>query len=98
MANSTSSPATSTPGAASPAAHEKSRVYILHFRQGNMLQKKHFNFCGPLREAVMRAREHCDKMGYRHVWTRPFVVDLEHQEKLKATGYEGNVEDAFDEA
>lgn len=65
---------------------ERERIYTLHFRQGNLVQQKHFNFRGPLAEAVIRAREHCQKMGSRFIWCRPFVVDLDHQENLKAQG------------
>ena len=65
---------------------ERERIYTLHFRQGNLVQQKHFNFRGPLAEAVIRAREHCQKMGSRFIWCRPFVVDRDHQENLKAQG------------
>lgn len=61
----------------------KARVFRLQYRQGNEIKEKHFNFSGPLQEAILRGRDHCEKMGYRFILVRPFIVDLEHQEKLK---------------
>lgn len=87
MANSSSITGTSSitpiPAAADTVFKNKERIYILHFRQGNQVQIKHFNFTGNLKDAAERAKIHCERMGYRFIFVRPFVVDLDHQESMK---------------
>ncbi len=61
----------------------KERIFVLHFKHQNQIKQKNFNFRGPLQEAILRGKEHCNTMGYRFVLVRPFVVDLDHQENLK---------------
>jgi len=61
------------------------RVYCLHYRMGNRPPtQKNFNFSGDLKEAAKRARAHCETMQYVYIYTSPFIVDLDHQEKIKA--------------
>ena len=72
----------------STSAVERERVYILYYRKGNEVLTKHFLFRGPLKDAIARGRSHCAAMGYSCMFVRPFIVDLEHQEKLKSESYE----------
>ena len=65
------------------SAKERERIFVLHFKHQNQIKQKNFNFRGPLKEAIERGKDHCNKMGYRFVLVRPFVVDLTHQEDLK---------------
>ncbi len=82
---------------ASPSSKEntelvtrRDRAYRLQFRHKNRFQtpggavkEKVFWFDGNLKEAVARARVHCDLMDYVFVYCMPHIVDLEAQEKLK---------------
>ena len=73
--------------------HEgRERDYILYYRKGNEVLTKHFLFKGPLKDAIKRGRDHCVNMGYTCMFVRPFIVDLEHQEKLKGDSYEDYAE------
>lgn len=64
------------------------RIYRLYYRQGTEMKEKHFEFQGNLKEATERARKHCEVMGIRFIWVRPFIVHLEHQEEMKLKGEE----------
>lgn len=67
-----------------PGLPTEVRYYEMSFRYGNIPHlTKVFPFPGGLRDATLRAQQHCLKMNYRHIWTRPFIVDLDAQEKLK---------------
>jgi hypothetical protein len=63
------------------------REYALHYRHGNNPNcQKNFQFKGTFREAMARARTHCDKMGYRFILLRPAISDLESDEKNRENG------------
>jgi hypothetical protein len=63
------------------------RSYTIFFRQGNNPQgSKNFIFTGSFRDAMVRARAHCDKMGYRFILLRPMLADLELDEKNRQNG------------
>ena len=49
---------------------------------------KTFLFDGPLRKAADRGRAHCDLMGYVFNYVKPFVSDLEFDEKRKLATWE----------
>jgi hypothetical protein len=59
-------------------------IYILFYRHGmNAGCQKGF-FCeGDIKQAVQRAQRHCEVMGYRYIFVRPFVSDIEEEEKYK---------------
>jgi hypothetical protein len=60
------------------------RLYILYYRfRSSIPFSKVFPFDGPLVGAAERGKKHCELMGYSFVIVRPFIVDLEHQEKRK---------------
>jgi hypothetical protein len=68
------------------------RVYLLYYHYGTVPWViKGFFFDGPMKDAIIRAREHCLRMGIRFIKIRPLVVDLEEQERRKEQGeYEEN--------
>ena len=78
-----------------PGLPEETRYYIMSYRYGNIPHlTKVFPFKGGLRDAIKRAQMHCTVMNYRHILTRPFIVDLDEQEKVRKSdpsAYEENV-------
>jgi hypothetical protein len=63
----------------------RERFYTLVYRRGAQVKEKNFPFAGKLDGAIQRGREHCRKMGnIRFVVVRPFIVDLDYQEEIKA--------------
>jgi hypothetical protein len=67
---------------------ERERLYTLAYRQGSQVKEKHFPFNGKLGGAIERGKLHCNRMGIKFVVVRPFVVDLDYQERLKFEGRE----------
>lgn len=73
-----------------PQDSQPVRVYKLQFRHlnranyaGGPVKEFMFNFAGPLKDAVARAREHCQIMDYKYVYCCPAILDLESREELK---------------
>ncbi len=67
-----------------------SDVFSMYYRKGNDVLNLQFQCkrpssdCPPrehFRIAVERAKRHCDMMRYKFLWARPFVVDLDEEEK-----------------
>lgn len=57
------------------------KVWTLFYRHGvNPRCEKGFYHDGDMRSAVDRAKKHCELMGYRYIFIRPFVVDIEQEE------------------
>ena len=58
-------------------------TYILYYRQGMSPhpQMKGFLLKGDLQQGIARAKRHCETMGYRFVQLRPFISNLETEEK-----------------
>jgi hypothetical protein len=70
-----------------PIPNAKS-LYVLYYRQGAnpSYMQKWFEFSGNLTEAINRGRKHCEIMNMRFLSVRPFLSDLETEEKsLSAT-------------
>lgn len=62
-------------------------LYHLYYRKGN--ESPHpiqvvFHHKGPMKAAITRAREHCEKTGKRFILVRPFTIDFEREEKMVA--------------
>lgn len=73
---------------------QEDRVYCLYYRAGNRQPaEKHFRFKGDLKAASERARAHCQLMQYVYIYTVPFIVDLDHQEKVKSADPGANFEE-----
>jgi hypothetical protein len=79
----------------------KSRAYKLQFRHTNRfnmtsgkVQELVFWFKGDLKEATVRARQHCEVMNYTYIYCFPYIVDLEAREALKLK-HEGSYEDEY---
>lgn len=66
------------------------RYYRLVFFQGTRQDEKIFPFKGGQSDAILRGRLHCERMGYRFGIVRPAIVDLDHQENLKASDSDWN--------
>jgi hypothetical protein len=67
----------------------KFRTYRLfyHFRAAAPLDLV-FEHEGTFHEAIDRAKLHCQKMNYRFIKVRPFIVDLDEREKRVNDGVE----------
>lgn len=64
-----------------------SREYTLHYRHGNNPNcLKNFTYKGSFREAMQRAKQHCEKMGYRFILLRPAISNLEDDERIRENG------------
>jgi hypothetical protein len=59
-------------------------IWILFYRHGvNPHCQKGFYHNGDIYAANKRAKEHCDVMGYRFIFVRPLIVDIDEEEKIK---------------
>lgn len=57
-------------------------LWILFFRHGvQATLQKVFYHAGDLVSAQKRARDHCYAMGYRYIYIRPLVVDIDGEEE-----------------
>lgn len=64
-----------------------SYLYIMFYRHGmNANLTKGFYFAGDLQEARKRAEAHCKIMGYKFIFVRPMVCNLESEEEYKLKG------------
>ena len=70
-------------------------IYTLYYRERDQpICTKNFVFHGSLRGATDRGRAHCDLMGYVFNFVKPFITDLDRQEKRKvATPFNLEVEE-----
>ena len=70
----------------------KKNLYTLFFRAGNNphAMSKHFFLSGDLRDVVIRAKKHCDTLGYRFVRIEPFISDLAADERKHTGGSDEN--------
>lgn len=76
-----------TPGLPKNSSRQLPRIWALYYRYGTVPQLvKHFINDGTLQDAIIRAREHCIKMGYRFICVRPFLIDFEEQENRRQQG------------
>lgn len=58
-------------------------LYTLYYRQGmnpHPLQKN-FYFEGDLHSAIVRSRKHCELMGIKFISVRPFLSNIDEEEK-----------------
>jgi len=59
-------------------------LYVMYYRHGmNPQLNKVFRHNGDMASAVLRARKHCEIMGYRYIFLRPFIIDIESEEDYK---------------
>ena len=64
-----------------------SNYWTMYYRHGmNANLQKNFYFEGTLVQAQLRAREHCDVMGYKFIWVRPLVCNIEEEEAYRKRG------------
>lgn len=69
------------------AAGEKPILYILHYIQGRNLHFKFFTYASAdMKKVVQRCRDHCDASGFKFLYVRPFMSNLEDDEKRHAEG------------
>lgn len=67
-------------------------LFILFYRHGmNANLTKGFYFPGDLLAARKRAEAHCKVMGYKFIFIRPMVCNLEVEEEQKLNSREGTV-------
>lgn len=67
------------------------RTFILYYRYGAQKPSdKVFEHVGTLRDAITRGKQHCETMDFRFIAVRPFIVDLDDQERQRT---ESNTED-----
>ena len=61
--------------------------WTIFFRHGmNANLSKNFYFDGTQLEATRRAQEHCKIMGYRFIFLRPLVCNIDEEEAYKLRG------------
>jgi hypothetical protein len=79
------SPTTTTSETPRPALPQQSSIFTaftLTYRVGFQAHcEKGFMHQGDLKSAIVRAREHCERMGYTFKFCRPLIVDLDEDEK-----------------
>jgi hypothetical protein len=68
----------------------KKLLYVLWHRENSNPHplSKYFWHEGDLRSAIARGKNHCEKMGIRFIFVRPFLSDLEADEKRHTGTYE----------
>ena len=66
-----------------------SSMWIMFYRHGmNATLTKNFYHEGDMNSAIRRAQDHCKIMGYKYIFIRPLICDLESEEEYKLTGRE----------
>lgn len=65
-------------------------MYVLYYREGQNPhpQMKYFNLKGEFRNVINRVKRHCELMHMRFINVRPFLSDLQEDEK-RIGRYEG---------
>ena len=62
----------------------KERYYILYYHfPHSKIESKVFGHSGNLTSAIIRGRDHCEVMNYRFIKVRPFIVNLDDQERRR---------------
>lgn len=66
-------------------------TWTLYYRHGmNATLSKNFCYNGNMAEARKRAEQHCKIMGYKFIFIRPMICDIESEEAYKLkVGNEG---------
>ena len=61
----------------------ESEIFTLYYRQGMNPHpmQKNFRFPGEFKYAIERGKNHCENMGLRFISVRPFIINLENEEK-----------------
>ena len=62
-----------------PTTQERTYILYYHFRAAKPLDLV-FTYHGTLPEAIERGKQHCERMQYRFIKVRPFIVDLDERE------------------
>jgi hypothetical protein len=62
---------------------DKPSLFCLWYRENSNPHPltKYFWFTGDLRGAIARGRLHCERLGQRFIHVRPFLTDLDMEEK-----------------
>jgi hypothetical protein len=61
-----------------------SKCWTVFYRHGvNATLTKNFYFDGAMRDAIERAQQHCGIMGYKYIFIRPMICDIEHEENVQ---------------
>lgn len=58
-------------------------IFTLYYRQGMNPHpmQKNFKFTGEFKGAIERGKSHCENMGLRFITVRPFLSELDADEK-----------------
>lgn len=69
-----------------------STLYVLYYREGQNPhpQQQFFELKGDFRSVISRVKRHCELMNKRFINVRPFLVDLDEEEK-RIGRYEGGL-------
>jgi hypothetical protein len=61
----------------------KQNLFCLWYRENSNPHPltKYFFHPGDLPSAIARGRVHCERVGQRFIWVRPFLTDLDKEEK-----------------
>ena len=67
-------------------------LWIIFYRHGmNPELHKYFYYDGNFIEARKRAIDHCKTMGYKFIFLRPMIVDIDKEEEYKIKGIEPEI-------
>jgi hypothetical protein len=79
-----STPTPQLPGGLSKLPPDLSKCWTIYYRHGvNSTLSKNF-FCeGSLEQARDRAMKHCGVMGYKYIFIRPMLCDIEYEEGIQ---------------
>ena len=73
-----------------------SNLYVMYYRHGmNANLTKGFYCSGDIAVAIQKARDHCKIMGYRYIFVRPLIVDIEAEESYKLRGLQDPLSGEF---
>lgn len=63
-------------------------IHILYYRHGNdpRTQVMHFKYPGDFKSAIARGRNFCERVGYRFIQVRKFLVNLDELERRSGDG------------
>ncbi len=61
-------------------------IYKMRFKTKGTVAEKLFRMKGTKEEATQRARRHCEIHGMLHIWTHPFLNDLDLEDERLQKG------------
>jgi hypothetical protein len=77
-------PTPQLPAAQSCLPPDLKKCWTIFYRHGvNATLTKNFFFDGKMHEAIERAQKHCGIMGYKYIFVRPMLCDIDYEEGVQ---------------